>query len=89
MLPSTRALDFKKPQTQTFEQQLIKCNWKVFTALHFFHILLCYSLIPKWRPNLFYINSKLIIIFGFNISWKIGFPVVQDITHNAVPENLS
>ena len=26
----------------------IQCIRKVFTALNFFHILLCYSLIPKW-----------------------------------------
>ncbi|MBN3296790.1 ZBED5 protein, partial [Amia calva] len=27
----------------------IQCIWKVFTALHFFHILLCYSIIPKLK----------------------------------------
>jgi len=30
--------------------------------------------------NMFYINLKLRINFGFNISWKRGFPLVQDIT---------
>lgn len=31
----------------------IQCIRKVFTALYFFHILLCYRLNPKWNKFLF------------------------------------
>ncbi len=34
-------------QFEKSEFRKIQCIRKVFTALHFFHILLCYSLIPK------------------------------------------
>jgi len=34
----------------------LQCIWKVFTALHFFHILLCYSLIPKWITFIIFLN---------------------------------
>ena len=34
----------------------LQCIWKVFTALHFFHISLCYSLIPKWIQFIFFLT---------------------------------
>ena len=35
-------------------QHIIQCIRKVFTALHFFHILLCYSIFPKWNKFFFF-----------------------------------
>ena len=40
----------------------IQCIRKVFTALHFFHILLCYSLIPKWIKKIYIIIFFLLEI---------------------------
>ena len=34
----------------------VQCIRKVFTVLHFFHILLCYSLIPKWNKFIFFLK---------------------------------
>jgi len=34
----------------------IQYIWKVFTALHFLHMLLCYSLIPKWIKFIIFLN---------------------------------
>uniref|UniRef100_A0A8C6WS34 PX domain containing serine/threonine kinase n=1 Tax=Neogobius melanostomus TaxID=47308 RepID=A0A8C6WS34_9GOBI len=50
--------DFKWPHLATpmnnfWRRHCIQCIRKVFTALHFFHILLCYSLIPKLIQSIF------------------------------------
>ena len=36
----------------------LQCIQKVFTALHFFHILLCYSLIPKWNTFVLFFSQN-------------------------------
>lgn len=41
---------------QGFQYGNIQCIQKVFTALQFFHILLCYSLIPKWNHLIFFLK---------------------------------
>ena len=38
------------------ELKLRVAKRQVFTALHFFHILLCYSLIPKWIKLIFFLK---------------------------------
>jgi len=42
--------------THTHTCMYIQCIRKVFTALHFFHILLCNSLIPKWIKFIIFLN---------------------------------
>ena len=49
----------------------VQCIRKVFTALHFFHILLCYSLIPKL--NKFIFSSKFYTQHPIMTTWKKFF----------------
>lgn len=46
----------------------IQCVLKVFTVLHFFHILLCDTLIPKWIQFKFFI--KFLNIIPHNDNFK-------------------
>jgi len=48
---------------------LVKCIWKVFAVLHFFHILLCYSLIPKWIKFLIFL--KLTMTTWTKFVWNV------------------
>ncbi len=55
-------------QFEKSEFRNIQCIRKVFTALHFFHILLCYSLIPKFIK--FIIFLKIIQTIPHNDNMK-------------------
>ncbi len=42
---------------QIWRNVKLQCIQKVFTVLHFFYILLCYSLIAKWIKLIIFLNS--------------------------------
>lgn len=56
------------PQRVCVTYSLILCIRKVFIALHFFHISLWYSLIPKWI--LFIISAKFYKQYPIMTTWK-------------------
>ncbi len=57
----------------------LQCIWKIFTALNFFHILLCYSLIPKFIKFIIFLKKlKTILIqlrMGIVYILSIAIPI--------------
>ena len=70
----------------------IQCIRKVFTALHFLHILVCYSLIPKWIQIIIFLkilhtiprNDNVKNVFGniLQIYKKIKKSHVHSLCHD-------
>ncbi len=58
---------WEEVRQQTPAQSHIQCTRKRFTALHFFHILLCYSLIPKCIQFIIFLQILQIIPHNDNV----------------------